>query len=260
MATRDGGTVSGSGSPLGIACDSANIYSTDILDGTVTEAQLSGLVEVSIDNQVSPAGIAVDANNIYWTTLGSTPDGGGTVMATAIDGGGPLVTLATGQQTPYGIAVANGNVYWQNLGTSVNGYKDGTVMMAPASGQSPPRVLASAQVASALEPTGPADILAVDSNNLYWIANRDVMRMQLASGRTSQFGLGAPPAGIAIDSNNLYYTLGADIMSVPLDGGSPVTLATGQQSPGAIAVSSAGVFWSSHAANGSCPIQGLPLP
>lgn len=117
------------------------------------------------------------------------------------------------------------------------------------------------QTSAANRSTGPVDTIAVDSANAYWIANDDVMWLQLDSGALAPMGLGGAPEGIAIDAANLYYTLGSSVMSVPRNAsGGSVTIAPGQSSPGAIAVSSMGVFWSPYAASGVCNFQGLPLP
>jgi len=262
VRSQDFGEPASGGNPLGIACDSASFYWTDIQQGTVTQEQLSGSVNFSVPNQISPAGIAVDANNIYWTTLG-TVDAGGTVMATPIGGAGAgsPQTLAAGQALPFGIATDMvGNVYWQNLGTPP-GYIDGTIMEAQGDGGGTPLTLATGQISSASRSQGPVDTLAVNGENLYWIANNDVMWLQLQDGALARLGLGGAPEGIALDDTSLYYTLGSSVWSIPINAsGAPVAIATGQSSPGAIAVSSAGVFWSSYAITGTCPVQGVPLP
>src|SRR5580692_7775036 len=57
----------------------------------------------------------------------------------------------------------------------------------------------------------------------------------LASGETS--------IGIAVDKTNVYWTAPGAVMKVPLGGGTPTTLASGQQFPGDIAVNGANVCW-----------------
>ena len=60
--------------------------------------------------------LAVDATNVYWTTSAD-----GTVMQTALDGNGPLVTIASHQDMPYGVAVDATNVYWTTSGSPPDG-------------------------------------------------------------------------------------------------------------------------------------------
>ena len=106
-------------------------------------------------------------------------------------------------------------------------------------------------------------MLAADSQDVFWIANKDVMVLQLNTSAVSPLGIadGGTPEGLAIDAANVYFTQGSNVMYLPRAGGSgPVALATGQASPGSIAVSKAGVFWGSYAASGTCTVMGLPLP
>jgi hypothetical protein len=197
-----GGSVAMGGKPLGIAVESQSVYWTDIAQGTVNQYPQSGGGAISVSGQISPAGIALDSNNVYWTTLG-TVDGGGTVMAAPIGQIGSPQPLALGQALPFGIVADGvGNVYWQNLGTPPS-YSDGTIMMTAGDGGGLPSLLATGQRSGALRSQGPVGIMAVNSNNLYWIANGDIMWLQLHGGALAPLGVGGAPQGIAIDAKNL---------------------------------------------------------
>ncbi len=269
--TGSGGSFPGfGGSPIGVAIDAVNLYWTDSQAGTVTQYPVYNTVlnQVTLAQGLpTPAGIAVDSNIVYWTTLAG-PDGGGTVMSTPVataSVAGSVTTLATGQALPFGIAVANGNVYWQNLGTPPS-YQDGTISTMPVDGSSPPTILATGQASPVGRSEGPVGMLAVDANNVYWVANGQVMWLPLKGGTTPiPFGVGdgGIAQGLAIDASNLYVTAGSTVLTTPLPPGSgaTVTLAAKQTSPGAIAAGPGGVYWGSASVKQPCsPIWSVPLP
>lgn len=95
--------------------------------------------------------LAVAVDHLYWLAMS------GTVMRTALPGGGAPTTLATGQSQPARIGVDDSSVYWTNAG-------DGTVAMVDKTGGAP-RVLARNQA----EPWG----IAVDADGVYWTNHGD---------------------------------------------------------------------------------------
>jgi|SRR5580698_4480044 hypothetical protein len=105
--------------------------------------------------------IAVDAAHVYWANYGESNEPtntNGTIMKVPL-GGGPAMTLASGQHDPYAIVVDSSNVYWGNAGTQTEGYKDGAVMKVPLGGGTP-TTLATGQ--------GGVYGIAVDETSVYW--------------------------------------------------------------------------------------------
>jgi hypothetical protein len=197
-------------------------------------------------------GLAVDATNVYWTNIGTSANNflDGTVMAMP-KGGGPVTTLASGQDFPKAVAVYGASVYWTNYdAANSGGAASGAVSRVSTTG-GPVTVIASGQAF-------PWDVVA-DENSVYWTCNESgVVRSAPAGGGTisviaencpladNQYGC-ENPAGIAVDATNVYFADELDyVFRVPLAGGTPVVVGNEPYygaGPAFVAVSGSTVFW-----------------
>jgi hypothetical protein len=198
--------------------------------------------------QTYPDGIAVTTTDVYWTDLGnpaanekdgalmSVPIGGGAVVtlaagqtgaesvavgpagvywttSSAVVGaplaGGTPTTLATTQTQPWSIAVAGTSVYWFDTGGS---YFSGTLQSVPVSGGTPTTLATKQGWANSVYG------FAVDATSIYW-ANFD-----------------CPIDGGVCDGDGA-------ILKTALGGGGVTTLASGQNTPNAVAVAAGSVYW-----------------
>lgn len=88
--------------------------------------------------------------------------------------------------------------------------------------------------------------IIVDSTNVYWLDDANVMKVPLGGGISTTLASDQGFADdIAIDATNVYWAAHSDetVMKVPKAGGPPVALATGQNGPGGLAVNATELYY-----------------
>ncbi len=144
--------------------------------------------------------------------------------------------VASGQHDPHAIRVADGVAYWTNSG--------GEVVRSDPRGT---RVLATSP-----EPRG----LAISEGFVYWLDHADatLRRVPVDGGSAERLAADLTGAydGLQVHAGVAYWcTNGLGVVEkLPLDGGTRVVLASGQQSPVALAVSEQGLAWTTAGLNG----------
>jgi sugar lactone lactonase YvrE len=170
------------------------------------------------------------------------------------------VTLFTGNDQPKSVALDSTYVYWSDVG-------NGAIMKAPKAGGNPVTMVST--------PLTNAAYIAIDSKNLYYQPNGNGITAAPLDGSAS-FQVVANYSDLAFvaDGANLYWAepIGCPsdggpcesaIVSQPLDGGAPTTLANGNFSPVALAVTDAGVYWTNQGTTANSfndgTVMGAPL-
>jgi hypothetical protein len=181
---------------------------------------------VTVATGGSPRAIAVDSNNVYWTDVAN-----GTIDMAPV-GGGPSVTLATGQVSPLAIATDGSYVYWVDGGL-------GTVMRCAVTGCASPTKLWQGTSSS-------PEAIAVDLTNAYFTTETvppKVWSVPKAGGSAGVIGVGATDAiAAAIDGSRVYWT-DRGVSWVPLTGGTASVLASSSTTGTGITLDALNVYW-----------------
>jgi hypothetical protein len=198
-----------------------------------------------------PVELAVDSTNVYWTNIAAN------VQKCAIGGcnNSPAALAAVGASADH-IAVDKTNVYWTEVGG------DTILLDCPTAGCPNPNQ--PTQLANGL---GSLNGIAVDAVNVYWSDSFDNTIYECATGGCNDMpmpvvaSLLTTPGAIAAGGGYVYWVnTGDGVVACPTTGicQQPTTIATGGQSPLALAVDANNVYWTDTATNtvARCAISG----
>jgi sugar lactone lactonase YvrE len=149
--------ATGQSSPHRIATDGSSVWWTNWAGNTVRRVDALGGTAVTVASSGQPLGVTLDSGWVYWTDASS-------ILRAPIEGG-PVTTLATGQDHPSGIVVDADNVYFTCHAPG------GSVRRVLKTG-GPVITLAAAQNLPVY--------LATDATSLYWTNSGSGTVMKLA--------------------------------------------------------------------------------
>lgn len=256
--------------------DGTNVYWTNYVGnrgGEVMMAPVNGGQAIVLAQATGPRRLRVHNGMVYWAETSSD------TIKMVSTSGGPVQTLATGQNKPMGLFIYDGHVYWTNAGV---GSPDGSVMRIALNGGSP-EVLAknlnmpmglvvvkdvvywsevvsdykvfsyslkdkvTKEVADAYVPS-----MASDDNNVYWVdaAAGTVMALRVDSGKIEQLAdKQVSPSSLHSDGMTLFWTTDGTgnnkgtVMKVSVSGGSVSTVAQNRKNPFGISGDADNIYW-----------------
>lgn len=256
MAAVDGGVDSAT-SPVGVGETDGRGYGDAYVDGGEMDADVwSGDGPSTTDGAES-----ADASNDAGAD--GSDDAGVDASDDASCSGdqcGPI-TLAAPAYYVQGVVTDGTNVYWTDSVESL-------IFWCPISGCGQDPALFAFDISE-----GYPQPIVVSGGNVYWasVGRNGPGAIVGCTGDCPMYvsGLLADsqdgPAGLMTDGTNLYWTNGSsgEVMSCPAwlpDAGmnpcNPTALATGRESPGALAVQGDTIYWSDDAGIVTCPIAG----
>jgi hypothetical protein len=229
--------------PTAIVVDGTRVYWTDVFDGTLVAKPKSGGTKTTLADFGAGDDLAItsDLATVVWYTLVN-------VAKTPAAGGNVSVVTASGDLTA--LAVDADTVYFLKEGTFSPGYnKDGSVNKVFLTGGTV-TPLATGQ-------DWPVAV-AVDGNNVYWIAQGTapdlgkVMRMPKTGGTPVPIASDQPmPCGLAINPSFVFWMTHCDsnipgtrsLMRTPKSGGSSSTLLSGVDGSSYLVADDNYVYW-----------------
>jgi sugar lactone lactonase YvrE len=219
---------------VGLAAGSAAVIAASC-STTETIVQPSGPATASSASSTASSGGGGSA-----VTTGPGGQGGvGGAGGAGGSGGSPPVgpiVLASGLTNPGPIAIDATHIY---LVTGSAKPAENSILKIPIGGGTPTEIVSK-------EPRPGS--LALTATHVYWTAAAAGVRRVLKSGGTPAVLTPASYAfDIALDSTHAYFTNAenqtGELRKLPLEGGNVTVMATGQTSPGSLALSASKAYW-----------------
>lgn len=223
--------------PWGVALDPQSVYIAELAGGSVLRVPKAGgpaTTFVAMGSNYQLEHIVTDGTTAYWDYVNRSQIDAASLTT------GAVVTLAAA--SPSALALDPKNVYWAAY--------DG-VWSVPKTGGSTNQVVA----------TMAPEVLAVDAASVYWLRSGALWSAPVGGGAPVLLAMVAKGSSwdgewLTIDASFAYVAYGQSapnahdgkVVRVPLGGGAPVELAGALQSPMAIAVDAAHVYWTDVAA------------
>jgi hypothetical protein len=241
--------------------------------GTMPVALHGGTITKIAGGLDQPQVVLIQNGHAYTSEVTAT----GPVLDVATSGG-TVSTISSSEPFPMGLAIDATNIYVWNSGTFSGGSavnnSDGTVLQLPLAGGAA-TTLATGMLVAFNAPY--LNAIASDTSSVYFVTGGPgtagaVNSAPIGGGAAAHvvYGNQALPQAIVTDGTNLYwgnwgtfdaqgnYNNDGTILKAPVDGGTtPVTLASSQSAPAALAIDGQNVYWSNI---GQLSAGGLPAP
>jgi hypothetical protein len=222
-----------------VAIDAEALYFWVLEDGSIYRLPKDGKTPPTVIASVGVGsfveGLASDGTDVYFTVLGNGTNAG-SVRRVPVTGG-PIETLATGQNRPWGIALGSGFVYWANQGDNSVGApgNDGAIMALPKQGGAPVTVSAGEWLPMGITVSG----FTLAWNTQYG-AGAAIRTLSVADGEATPVTLASnldyPSVPVVADDGTVaWMNVPGAIDSAPLSGGAVTVLQSAASTPSSIA-------------------------